>query len=587
MPMNQIISDSQLINIEQHFRVSAGPGAGKTYWLVEHIKNVLHRSRRLFKSRKIACITYTNIAAETILSRLGTSSDRVEVSTIHSFLYRHIVKPYVSFIATDYSLNVTEMDGHDEIIISFGKFKEWADKTSQVYLYQDKDKTKARKKTDKAIEALMNLQWQFDQNNNLIIKPNPKKPWLGKVDNNVSIRNNSYIELKKLYWQDGVLHHDDVLFFSYQLLQRYPFILQALRSKFPYFFIDEFQDTNPIQTVILKQIGQKETIVGVIGDKAQSIYGFQGAEPSQFISFSLPNIVDYQMGENRRSTNQIIDVLNHIRRDDIEQIKFRNVDGEQPIIFIGEMSASLRKAKAICNGEQVYSLSRDNITSNAMKKEINGISLDHQLFEKLIEQDSPSSGNNYRSRVVITCVKAAEFAREGKFGDAIKELERIFRDIEDKEKRKAEALKYIQVLLKKYNEYYEKPLYDFYCFIKSNIKPKISTLTARNSAKPLYGGHTYQQFACCVKIPDDISLHKTVHKAKGDEFDNVLLVLNKEANLEFMLNPNISATNEEGEEQRINYVAVSRAKNRLFINTPTLSEENIPKLKDMFTIDKV
>ena len=85
------ITSNDLIPIEQHFRIYAGPGAGKTYWLVNHIKNVLHTSLRLSKTRKIACITYTNIAVETIQKRLGTSANQVEVSTIHSFLYKHII----------------------------------------------------------------------------------------------------------------------------------------------------------------------------------------------------------------------------------------------------------------------------------------------------------------------------------------------------------------------------------------------------------------------------------------------------------------------------------------------------------------
>jgi DNA helicase-2/ATP-dependent DNA helicase PcrA len=86
------------------------------------------------------------------------------------------------------------------------------------------------------------------------------------------------------------LDHDDVIFFSYQLIKNHPFILAILHAKFPYFFVDEFQDTNPIQVAILKLIGEKETIVGIIGDEAQSIYGFQGAEPKEFHSFILPNI---------------------------------------------------------------------------------------------------------------------------------------------------------------------------------------------------------------------------------------------------------------------------------------------------------
>lgn len=125
MSINRITSDSLLIDIEHHFRVSAGPGAGKTHWMVEHIRNVLHRSKRLGKTRKIACITYTNIAVETILARLGTSADRVEVSTIHSFLYKHIIKPYASFIAANFGLSIARMDGHDDTFVNFKYVKNW------------------------------------------------------------------------------------------------------------------------------------------------------------------------------------------------------------------------------------------------------------------------------------------------------------------------------------------------------------------------------------------------------------------------------------------------------------------------------
>ena len=123
MSITRITSDSSLVAIEHHFRVSAGPGAGKTHWLVEHIRNLLHRSNRLSKTRKIACITYTNIAVETILSRLGTSADRIEVSTLHSFLYKHIVKPYASFIAAEFGLSLEDMDGHDDPFVNFRNVK--------------------------------------------------------------------------------------------------------------------------------------------------------------------------------------------------------------------------------------------------------------------------------------------------------------------------------------------------------------------------------------------------------------------------------------------------------------------------------
>ena len=129
MSIIQIDSNQRLDDIEHHFKVSAGPGAGKTHWLVEHIKNVLHYSNRLNKIRKIACITYTNIAVETILTRLSTSATRVDVSTIHSFLYRHIVKPYAFLIADEYGLNYSKLDGHDELNHSYTKINNWLEFT--------------------------------------------------------------------------------------------------------------------------------------------------------------------------------------------------------------------------------------------------------------------------------------------------------------------------------------------------------------------------------------------------------------------------------------------------------------------------
>ena len=83
---NMIINAQTKLNIEQDFKVQAGPGAGKTEFLVNHITNVIQTSEKLERMKKIACITYTNTAAQTVLQRLGKSvSNRVDVSTIHSF----------------------------------------------------------------------------------------------------------------------------------------------------------------------------------------------------------------------------------------------------------------------------------------------------------------------------------------------------------------------------------------------------------------------------------------------------------------------------------------------------------------------
>lgn len=552
MPITPIHSNTKLQNIEQHFKVLAGPGAGKTHWLVEHIKNVLHNSNRLGKIRKVACTTYTNIAVETILKRLGTSVEHVDVSTIHSFLYRHIVKPYANLIAHEYALNVAKLDGHDELYISYGKVNDWLTTTNQKYLLSSSDNFKI------ITDALMDLQWQFDNQRNLILKP--RKPWLGKISKNVSIRNSSYIEYRKIYWNEGVIHHDDVLFFSHQIVERHPFVLKVLRSKFPYFFIDEFQDCNPIQLAILTKIGNEETIIGVIGDQAQSIYAFQGAEQGQLHSFNLTNMQEYEIANNKRSTIEIVSFLNGLRTDIIQHPDSqRNLFNPQ--LFIGDLSLCVQRASSICVYEKLNTLSRNNITSNALKIQIGAQGLDMYLFDKL-SVDGTSERRNLLSR----SVKAIELTRENKFKDAIKEIRKSFIDEGDSVSK---SLKYLSNLLREYDNFKDLTLTNFVDVIRRLSNKNVARLM-RGNAKNFYDTYSYKQLALCVSIPEDMSLHKTIHKSKGDEFDNVLLVLDSESDLDFILNPDLVSN----EEHRIKYVAVSRAKNRLFISVPTLSTSN-------------
>lgn len=110
-----INSGDILENFDQHVKIIAGPGAGKTYWLANNIKHILINSNRLGKSRKIGCITHTNTAVDTLINRLNLNTDKISVSTIHSFLYKNVVKPYISFIANDYGFNYEKLHGHDRL----------------------------------------------------------------------------------------------------------------------------------------------------------------------------------------------------------------------------------------------------------------------------------------------------------------------------------------------------------------------------------------------------------------------------------------------------------------------------------------
>jgi DNA helicase-2/ATP-dependent DNA helicase PcrA len=378
-------------------------------------------------------------------------------------------------------------------------------------------------------------------------------------------------------WEKGLVHHDDVLFFSYQIVNKFPFVINVLNAKFAYIFIDEFQDSNPIQVEIFKKLGMLESKIGVIGDVAQSIYKFQGADYTQFQTFSLPSINEYILSENRRSSNEIIDTLNDVRKD-ISQVKYRNINISKPVIFIGDMTLALRAAKIKCCNEKVYTLSRNNITSNAMKAEINSSMLDYKLLEKLKEIDS----NTSRRNLIYSSIKAIAFAKESKFKDAINTLEKHFHYKNDKTKGKKKALRYITLYMEKFAEYEDKPLIDFATFIRTNLVSNLSDFK-KGDIKDFYEGNSFKQLYLCVSIPEDISLHKTIHKAKGDEFDNVLLVLKEEKDINFLIERNLLSN----EEHRINYVAISRAKNRLFISVPTLSSTTQDSIQTHFDFENV
>ena len=554
MDMPTVINSNYILpNIEHHFKVFAGPGAGKTLFLVNHIKNILNNSKRLKIQSKIACITYTNVATETILKRVGDHGGRLELSTIHSFLYKHIVKPYVHMIAKDYELDSKNLSGHDDIVLTgYQTIGEWRAITRQQRLRDD----------TLIVKTWQSLKWRFNPLNpeQLIIRPPYPVQYFS---------NDGYLEYKKILWAKGLLHHDDVLFFSYELIKKFPFILTVLRAKFPYFLVDEFQDTSPIQIALLKLIGIQETVIGVVGDEIQSIYSFLGAVPNQLNSFSLPNIIEYEISGNWRSTNEIVSLLNQIRPD-ITQQPMRNVTGTQPTLLVGDKLAALSWIANQHSGNEIFSLCRENATADALKKGL-GISVHSDLLKDLKTQDTSSE----RRRVVSDSIKAVEYARSGYFKDALKTLGRMFnrnRALEDKK----QTLGGLKKLLDNYDSYSAGNLIELVDFIRENIK-RFPNLRA-GGALNFYTNTLYSHISVAVKNLYEAGNCRTVHKAKGDEFECVLVILeangrnayNENSALSFLLSPDLAGR----EEHRVNYVAVSRAKDNLYIVTPTLSPTN-------------
>lgn len=544
------------VDIEIPFKLCAGPGAGKTRFLVNHINNILANSKRLSKVRKIACITYTNVGVETIISRLENIIDYVEVSTIHGFLYKHILKPYL-WILNEFSFPLDKIDGHEEIIPSYSTLKEWKEVSGHQRITDNK----------KLAEALMKLRWHLQDDGTVELKF--KYASQGKIDG-YNIKKTSYIVYKQICWDKGLISHDDVLFLTYEILRKQPRILEVLRAKFPYLLIDEFQDTSPIQSKIITMIAEKETIVSVIGDVCQSIYKFQGADVQKFIDFTLPNMKLFMIEDNHRSTQQIIDVLNEVRREaQFKQRSPENRQGIKPVILVGSFFEAYKQANQLCDNNPICTLTFRNDLSNIIKYGFEDY-FSEDVSNELIFTDAD------RGKMIFFVITALEYCRQNKIKEALKFMKKAYRKDEAFDDKN--ALLNIKRLISDYDKFGNmciKDFYNTYLFGFNGTKNKISS----GKTCQYYTELKYNRVAVAINIADDHSMHRTIHKAKGDQFDNVLLILQPTENydeceeLGFLLNPDMSK-----EEHRVYYVALSRARNNLFISVPQLTEENKGKL---------
>jgi len=555
----QIITAESQIDIEQHFKVIAGPGAGKTRFLVNHVKNVLANSIRLSRNRKISCITYTNVGVDTLVNRIEDEKDHLEISTIHSFLFAHVVKPYLFLLKDKYNFDPAKFDNPFEHILSNGYF--------------NRTDLPKRYVTD---NDMKNIYWEITGNECKL-----------RIKHKNNIYHKSLLKYKSFFWEKGIMHYEDILAFAWEILNIDNNVIRILRAKFPYFFIDEFQDTNPIQTEIIKKIAEKETIVGVIGDSAQSIYGFQGAHMQQFIDFELPSISLYQIEDNWRSTNQIIDVLKMIRTD-LNQDSPKAKYGKIPKILVGDSLQALEYCDKILGRDNVVTLSYMVPTANAMKKRVSVESPANILIEQIMQGD----GDSNRRKLFISIVKAIEFAKQQQFDDAIKKLASQLRKTDEFKGRK-NALVLIKSLLNSYNDYTNGKLWDLYkkviLFPFIGIK-RIQERESGNSTKveSVYKNTNYNDLALSIRLLKDETIHRTIHKAKGDEFENVLVIVKgkkghkyeEKRDLAFLLEPNLM----EIEDHRVYYVACSRAKENLLINVPELSEDARQKLSGKFEV---
>ncbi len=612
--MVEFINSSDLISIYKddfNFKVYAGPGAGKTYFLVQNIKDIIENSKKLRENniRKILCITYTNVAVNEIKSRLGHYNDYVEIKTIHSFLYEHVINPYQQqlklIINKTFNANISpsrklypRAEGFGLLArLKISDFKNYLLEKYQILLANEVTKKKI---SDCVLDISSLNNYPFNENNEPIIKS------VKFLSNNEDL-----LKLKAAIWEtEGVLDFDEILYFSYILLKKYKYITYDIQYRFPYILIDEYQDTNPIQNKIIELISDKKITVGVVGDIAQSIYGFIKSNYREFNNFH-PNVKDFKVfaiAGNRRSNSNIVHLLNYIRCKDEtlnEQYCLIN-ENKEKVKFV------------LCNKDNIDILKKLNEPDIRVLcrrwadafEYITNINDDQRVFLKAVHNyyrysmdvdlvnEFANSNINWINNVKII-ISIYNSIKVGNFGGVLLEIEKIFDINMLKHEKRAKGIELIEIIkfVELFKNFTEDTTYKN-IIISINNFIKTSSLQSKgflelieeeneyyiNKFHPYLNNLTLKTLKVMYEeVFTDESKYLTIHKTKGKEYDNVLVNMTpiKEETilnsiLDVLENPIIFSdeiNDNITEFVRIAYVAFSRAKNKLYIHLHNTKDE--------------
>ena len=253
------------------------------------------------------------------------------------------------------------------------------------------------------------------------------------------------------------MHHDDVLYCTYKLIEKDPRIVQLLVARYPYLLIDEYQDSSSIQHWLFTRLAGEGCKITLIGDKAQSIYSFAGADMANIDNFTAPGLKTYTIADNHRSTQKIVDFLNKIRPEFVQR-SLRKECFEKVTIVCGNSTTAYTTALSMCGNEELYTLTWKNEDANIMKLGIEASGKKEDLLGHLSEYDS----NSDRRRTVVNVITGIENARQLVMDEAVKYTAKGFRLNTKNISQKKEAIIRMHSLLKAYDESSHGMLLDFF-----------------------------------------------------------------------------------------------------------------------------
>ncbi len=285
-----------VIHFEGPSLIIAGPGSGKTRVLTYRIAFMLENGVDPFN---ILALTFTNKAAREMKERIGkiagSEARNLWMGTFHS-IFARILRIESNKIGYPTNFTIYDTDDAKSLIKKIVKEMGLNDKIYKANIIYNR--------ISAAKNSLITAE-EYAADNFLTAEDEASaRPKIAEIYKKYALR----------CFQAGAMDFDDLLLKTYLLFQKHPDVLYKYQKKFKFILIDEFQDTNHAQYTIVKMLGDIYENIAVVGDDAQSIYAFRGANIQNILNFErdYPDLKVYKLEQNYRSTKAIVKVANHI-----------------------------------------------------------------------------------------------------------------------------------------------------------------------------------------------------------------------------------------------------------------------------------
>lgn len=583
-----------VLSNDNEIMLVAGAGTGKTNTIVKKIIYLIKEQRVI--PYNILAVTFTNKAVREIRERVNnslcTNHSGVVVNTFHQ-LAKSILDKDDNYQLLGYkSLKILEDEGREKILDKIIKYNDMYNRVNEF---------------NKTIKALL-IDFNAKKNNRYIESSNKEYEELFK-------------ELYHAYvlevFANGYIELDDLVNLVIVLLERYPEIRKEVSSAFDYIFVDEYQDVNKEQYKLIKLLKNKNKVL-IVGDEDQAIYGWRGSNSKYFRDFQLeyPDCRVIKLERNYRSTQQILnladgfikqnknridktlksnkigvspdiqeisskenqieflfdqiqklgsnknDIAILIRNRDFDylsDLKLKFVKNDIGYTMVGEFPLLKRKIiKDLMAVLKFLITDTDNISLSRIIKNMK-LGLGEQFYNKIEEISVEENIKSYY-HIMKNHEKYADLKRYSS------KIESFIEKFKDYNMEKS----FVIIIEKVVEEFFDEVILSEYHYLQEFIR-EANRYYEKNGYMTLSEYLDYIQYFKDTGKADKVQI-MTMHASKGLEYKNVFVVnlhekypmLNK-ANYEKLDKNDLAGIQVIEEERRLLYVAMTRAKERLFV----------------------